>query len=105
MRKTSMFGLLAKVALTLASATTTPDVDTLVSCLQNGSPSDAVLTPSSPEYNTSRLANINTRISYFPAAIVFPNTAQDVQKYVKCGAASGVAVVGRSGGHSYASYG
>ncbi|CAE7234010.1 unnamed protein product, partial [Rhizoctonia solani] len=55
-------------------------------------------------YNTSRLANINARISYFPIAIVFPNTARDVQKYVKCGADAGVAVVGRSGGHSYASY-
>jgi FAD/FMN-containing dehydrogenase len=28
-----------------------------------------------------------------------------VQKYVVCGAVFGVAVVGRSGGHSYASYG
>ncbi|CAE6511492.1 unnamed protein product [Rhizoctonia solani] len=44
-------------------------------------------------------------MAYYPVAIVFPTTAQDVQKYVKCGAASGVAVVGRSGGHSYASYG
>ncbi|KAG8763423.1 hypothetical protein FRC11_004034 [Ceratobasidium sp. 423] len=103
MRRTSMFGLLTKAALTLASTITTSNG--LVACLQNGSPSNVVLTPSSPEYNTSRLANINTRISYFPAAIVFPSTAQDVQKYVKCGAASGVAVVGRSGGHSYASYG
>ncbi|KAH7341046.1 hypothetical protein B0J17DRAFT_653852 [Rhizoctonia solani] len=103
MRTTSMLGLLIKVVLTLASTITTSD--TLIACLQKGSPSDAVLTPSSPGYNTSRLANINARISYLPTAIVFPNTAQDVQKYVKCGAASGVAVVGRSGGHSYASYG
>ncbi|CAE6516964.1 unnamed protein product [Rhizoctonia solani] len=105
MRRTSisMFGLLLKAALIFASTTTTND--TFIACLQDGSPGDAVLTPYSPGYNTSRLANINSRISYFPAAIVFPITAQDVQKYVKCGAASGVAVVGRSGGHSYASYG
>ncbi|KDN34598.1 hypothetical protein RSAG8_12297, partial [Rhizoctonia solani AG-8 WAC10335] len=99
---TSMFGLLVQAVSTLAS---TAASGSLRACLQNGSPSDAVLIPSSTGYNTSRLANINARISYFPAAIVFPNTAQDVQKYIKCGASSGVAVVGRSGGHSYASYG
>ncbi|CAE6511498.1 unnamed protein product [Rhizoctonia solani] len=103
MWSTSICGLLLQAVLILASTTTTGD--TLIACLQNGSPSDAVLVPSSAGYNTSRLAKINARISYFPAAIVFPNTAQDVQKYVKCGAANGVAVVGRSGGHSYASYG
>ncbi|CUA68151.1 Reticuline oxidase-like protein [Rhizoctonia solani] len=103
MWSTSICGLLLQAVLTLASTTTTGD--TLIACLQNGSPSDAVLVPSSAGYNTSRLAKINARISYFPAAIVFPNTPQDVQKYAKCGAANGVAVVGRSGGHSYASYG
>ncbi|CAE7089831.1 unnamed protein product [Rhizoctonia solani] len=100
MWSTLLFTLLAP-AFTFASASTG---DTLVACLRSGSPPDAVLTPSSAGYNTSRLANINARISYFPIAIVFPNTARDVQKYVKCGADAGVAVVGRSGGHSYASY-
>ncbi|KAF8610254.1 FAD-binding domain-containing protein [Ceratobasidium sp. AG-I] len=69
------------------------------------SPSGAILTPSSPGYNVSAMANINLRLVYRPAAITYPKTPQDVQKYVKCGAKYGVAVVARSGGHSYASYG
>lgn len=99
-------GLFLK-ALTFVSANVV-DIDrrdAFTSCLERSEPNDTILTPSSPEYNTSRLANINLRLTYWPAAIVYPDTAQDVQKYVKCAAKYGVAVVGRSGGHSYASYG
>ncbi|KAB5596440.1 Cannabidiolic acid synthase [Ceratobasidium theobromae] len=73
-------------------------------CLSNGSSSGQVVTPSSSGYSLSRAA-FNQRLSYKPAAIVYPSSPQDVQKYVKCAASSGIAVVGRSGGHSYAAYG
>ncbi|CAE6485058.1 unnamed protein product [Rhizoctonia solani] len=100
------FGLLfAAVALTWGTSSAAERRSVFTSCLEKAGPSDAVLTPSSTGYNASRNANINRRISYFPAAIVFPSKPQDVQKYVKCAAAYGVAVVARSGGHSYASYG
>ncbi|CAE6520828.1 unnamed protein product [Rhizoctonia solani] len=78
--------------------------DAFTDCLSNGSPSGAVVTPSSSNYGSARAA-FNQRLSFKPAAIVFPSSPQDVQKYVNCAASAGVAVVGRSGGHSYAAYG
>lgn len=73
-------------------------------CLSNGGPSGSVVTPSSSNYGSARAA-FNQRLSYQPAAIVYPSSPQDVQKYVNCAASSGIAIVGRSGGHSYAAYG
>ncbi|CAE6516852.1 unnamed protein product [Rhizoctonia solani] len=105
--------MLARVAtIVLASAATfvngvTIDLerrDAFTDCLSNGSPSGAVVTPSSSNYRSARAA-FNQRLSFKPAAIVYPSSSQDVQKYVKCAASAGVAVVGRSGGHSYAAYG
>ncbi|KAG8691326.1 hypothetical protein FRC11_004971 [Ceratobasidium sp. 423] len=105
--------MLARVAtIVLASAATfaygaTIDVerrDAFTDCLLNGSPSGAVVTPSSSNYGSTRAA-FNQRLSFKPVAIVFPSSPQDVQKYVKCAASVGVAAVGRSGGHSYAAYG
>ncbi|KDN51783.1 hypothetical protein RSAG8_00331, partial [Rhizoctonia solani AG-8 WAC10335] len=105
--------MLARVAtIVLASAATfahgaTIDVerrDAFTDCLSNGSPSGAVVTPSSSNYGSARAA-FNQRLSFKPAALVFPSSPQDVQKYVKCAASAGVAVVARSGGHSYAAYG
>ncbi|CAE6520834.1 unnamed protein product [Rhizoctonia solani] len=100
------FGLLfATIVLTSSTASVAERRSAFTSCLEKGGPSDTVLTPSSPGYDASRNATTNKRLSYLPAAIAFPSKSQDVQKYVKCAAAYGVAVVGRSGGHSYASYG
>ncbi|CAE6400780.1 unnamed protein product [Rhizoctonia solani] len=78
--------------------------DAFSDCLSNGSPSGAVVTSSSSNYGSARAA-FNRRLSFKPAAIVFPSSPQDVQKYVKCASSAGVAVVARSGGHSYAAYG
>ncbi|KAG8691327.1 hypothetical protein FRC11_004972 [Ceratobasidium sp. 423] len=97
--------LFAAVALASDTASAAERRSAFTSCLEKDGPSDAVLTPSSPSYDASRNATTNKRISYHPAAIVFPSKPQDVQKYVRCAAIYGVAVVGRSGGHSYASYG
>ncbi|KAF8610252.1 FAD-binding domain-containing protein [Ceratobasidium sp. AG-I] len=78
--------------------------DTFTSCLTNSGSGGTIVTPSSSDYASSRAA-FNQRLSYQPAAIAFPKSAADVQKYVNCAVASGIPVVGRSGGHSYAAYG
>ncbi|CAE6432299.1 unnamed protein product [Rhizoctonia solani] len=105
--------MLARIAaIVLASAATfahgaTIDFerrDAFTDCLSNGSPSGAVVTSSSSNYGSTRAA-FNQRLSFKPAAIVFPSSPQDVQKYVKCAASASVPVVARSGGHSYAAYG
>ncbi|CUA68677.1 putative FAD-linked oxidoreductase YvdP [Rhizoctonia solani] len=86
------------------SSVATTQNQTLANCLQRGKTNDTIILPDSPTYNEAASFTFNRRLLYQPAAIVYPNTAQDVQKYVKCAASSGVAVVARSGGHSYGSY-
>ncbi|KAF8610253.1 FAD-binding domain-containing protein [Ceratobasidium sp. AG-I] len=100
------------VAVVLASAVTfasaaVVDVeprDTFTSCLTSNGSGGTVVTPSSSSYTSSRAA-FNKRLSYQPAAIAYPSSPADVQKYVKCAATSETPVVARSGGHSYAAYG
>ncbi len=58
-----------------------------------------LVTPSSPSYQNDSLP-INLRLTYQPAALVYPNTTEDVSKAVKCGVANDVKVTARSGGHS-----
>ncbi|CAE6374229.1 unnamed protein product [Rhizoctonia solani] len=76
----------------------------LAGCLQQGSTKDTIVLPSSLDYEAAAHDTFNQRLLYSPAAVVYPTTAQDVQRYVRCAAASGTAVAARSGGHSYASY-
>ncbi|KAG9078674.1 hypothetical protein FS749_009267 [Ceratobasidium sp. UAMH 11750] len=78
--------------------------DMFTSCLQNSGSGETIVTSSSSNYGTARAA-FNQRLSYKPAAIVYPKSPADVQKYVKCAASGKKPVVGRSGGHSYAAYG
>ncbi|KAF9263809.1 FAD-binding domain-containing protein [Marasmius fiardii PR-910] len=47
----------------------------------------------------------NTRFTFTPAAIAYPQTAQDVSKVVKVAVANGLSVSARSGGHSYVANG
>ncbi|KFA63304.1 hypothetical protein S40285_07641 [Stachybotrys chlorohalonatus IBT 40285] len=47
----------------------------------------------------------NERIPYVPAAIAVPSTVAHIQDAVACGAAHGVKVSAKGGGHSYASFG
>ncbi|RPD61410.1 FAD-binding domain-containing protein [Lentinus tigrinus ALCF2SS1-6] len=49
-------------------------------------------------------APFNLRFKYKPAAIVYPKDAAGVAAAVKCGAAHGVKVNARGGGHSYAAF-
>ncbi|KAG9095339.1 hypothetical protein FRC06_009895 [Ceratobasidium sp. 370] len=78
--------------------------DTFTACLQNSGSGGTIVTPSSSNYGTARAA-FNQRLSFKPAAIAYPISSADIQKYVNCAAASNIPVVGRSGGHSYAAYG
>ena len=45
-------------------------------------------------------ASLHCRFKYKPAALVYPNDAAGVAAAVKCGAAHGVKVNARGGGHS-----
>ncbi|QRW22693.1 FAD-binding domain protein [Rhizoctonia solani] len=96
-KSTLLFGALA---LSLAAAQS----QDLATCLQQGSTNDTVILPSSFGYEAAAYATFNQRLLYNPTAVVYPTTAQDIQRYVRCAAASGVPIAARSGGHSYASY-
>ncbi|KAK1231407.1 hypothetical protein PQX77_005469 [Marasmius sp. AFHP31] len=62
------------------------------------------LFPGDDGYEVARQA-FNQRFNIQPAAITFPATSDDVSEIVKIGAANGVRVVARSGGHSYTANG
>lgn len=55
--------------------------------------------------HTQALKPFNLRVTFKPAAYSVPQTTKQVQDAVSCGAASGVQVTAKSGGHSYASHG
>ncbi|KAG8776302.1 hypothetical protein FRC12_000995 [Ceratobasidium sp. 428] len=98
--------LVVLVAANFASGTVV-DVErrtAFTSCLTSSGSGGTIVTPSSSTYDSGRAA-FNQRLSFKPAAIAYPKSPADVQKYVKCAASNKIAVVGRSGGHSYAAYG
>ncbi|KAI1794830.1 FAD-binding domain-containing protein [Ganoderma leucocontextum] len=117
----SLSGLLSFVSLSVSVAVGSPsdflnlkvnvDLDhvnrhynsstSLITCLTKAGLNP--VTPSSPSYQNDTLP-INLRLIYQPTALVYPNTAEDVSKAVRCGAANDVKVTARSGGHSYASF-
>ncbi|KAG0357581.1 hypothetical protein BG005_003365 [Podila minutissima] len=78
----------------------------LIACLQqiNGSSNSVLTAPSSKAYNTDRLG-FNLRFNYKPAAIFHPRSEDDGAAAIRCAALHNVAVVPRSGGHSYEGYG
>ncbi|KAH7334064.1 hypothetical protein B0J17DRAFT_675201 [Rhizoctonia solani] len=86
------------------SSITTAQSQELAECLRRGSTNDTIVLPIDSAYYAVAYDTFNQRLLYEPVAVVYPDTAQDVQRYVRCAAASGVAVAARSGGHSYASY-
>ena len=57
--------------------------------------------PGSPGYQTSWVQPYNLDIQVVPAAVVRPQTAEDVSGIVKCAAANNLKVQAKSGGHSY----
>ncbi|KAG8920485.1 hypothetical protein FRC02_000879 [Tulasnella sp. 418] len=87
----------------VAATTISSRQSTFIQCL-DGTSGITVLDPSDSGYQDARLA-FNRRLSYSPAAIVYPTSVSHVQQAVKCAATSSVSVVARSGGHSYAAFG
>ncbi|KAK3302787.1 uncharacterized protein B0T15DRAFT_505774 [Chaetomium strumarium] len=61
--------------------------------------------PDSPVYQAAWVKPYNLEIQVTPAAVVRPQTAEDVAGVVQCAAAYGVKVQARSGGHSYGNHG
>jgi FAD/FMN-containing dehydrogenase len=66
--------------------------------------SGPVLAPGSSVYETARLVYNERFDGVRPLAVVRPATAADVQALVRWSQKTGVAIVPRSGGHSYAGY-
>ncbi|KAG0084135.1 hypothetical protein BGZ93_001372 [Podila epicladia] len=77
-----------------------------ITCLQHikGNSNSVLNAPSSRAYNTDRLG-FNLRFNYKPAAIFHPSSKDDAVAAIQCAAIHNVAVVPRSGGHSYEGYG
>lgn len=83
-----------------ASVSGNSTVGSLQSCLQNLSP----VFPNSQNYGQDS-APFNQAFNWKPAAIVYPQSTNDVAQAVKCAASSGYKVSARAGGHSYAAFG
>jgi len=66
--------------------------------------SGPVLAPGSSAYETARLVYNERFDGVRPLAVVRPSNAADVQQLVRWSQKTGVAIVPRSGGHSYAGY-
>ncbi|RPD53461.1 FAD-binding domain-containing protein [Lentinus tigrinus ALCF2SS1-7] len=75
--------------------------NTFVNCLEQAGLDPVLQDEASYAANSSAY---NLRFNYKPAAIVYPNNSTQVAAAVKCGAASGVKVNARGGGHSYAAF-
>ncbi|KAL2020035.1 hypothetical protein VTK56DRAFT_8938 [Thermocarpiscus australiensis] len=61
--------------------------------------------PSDPFYQVTWVQPYNLDIQISPAAVVRPQTAEDISGVIKCAAANDVKVQAKSGGHSYGNYG
>ncbi|GAB1319837.1 Berberine bridge enzyme [Madurella fahalii] len=61
--------------------------------------------PSNPLYQVAWVKPYNLDIPVSPAAVVRPQTAEDISGVIKCAAANNVKVQTKSGGHSYGNYG
>ncbi|EEA23606.1 hypothetical protein TMatcc_002479 [Talaromyces marneffei ATCC 18224] len=64
----------------------------------------AVVTPLSPNYNSS-LSIYNLNIPILPAAVTYPSTTKQVAGIVRCAAEGHYKVQAKGGGHSYGNYG
>ncbi|KAK5659792.1 hypothetical protein OQA88_1003 [Cercophora sp. LCS_1] len=61
--------------------------------------------PSNPLYQIQWVKPYNLDVHVTPAAVVRPETAQDVSNIIICAKESGVKVQAKSGGHSFGNYG
>lgn len=76
-------------------------------CLLDAVGNDAslVVFPTAPLYETMDVNAYNLDYPVTPAAVTFPESAEQVAAIVKCAANADVKVQPKSGGHSYANYG
>ena len=61
--------------------------------------------PSDPLYQLIDVQAFNLNVPIIPAAVTFPETADQVSAIVQCAAKEGYQVQAKSGGHSYGNYG
>ncbi|KAK3368489.1 hypothetical protein B0H63DRAFT_76736 [Podospora didyma] len=61
--------------------------------------------PENPLYQISWVKRYNLDVHVTPAAVVRPDTSQDIADIIKCATANKVKVQAKSGGHSYANFG
>ncbi|KAJ4290040.1 hypothetical protein N0V88_006843 [Collariella sp. IMI 366227] len=61
--------------------------------------------PSTPLYQTLWVKPYNLDIKVTPAAVVRPETADDISGIIKCAVANSVPIQAKSGGHSYGNFG
>lgn len=57
-----------------------------------------------PLYETADVQPYNLNFPIVPAAVTFPETAEQVSAIVQCAAKGGYKVQAKSGGHSYGNY-
>lgn len=80
---------------------------TITKCLVAalGGYSNLVAFPSQANFSSDNVRPYNLDYPVIPAAVTFPQTAQQVASVVKCASGSGYKVQAKSGGHSYGNYG
>lgn len=76
-------------------------------CLLSATGNDAsrVAYPGDISHAGRDLEALNLNIPVVPAAITYPNTADEISNIVRCAADYGFKVQPKSGGHSYGNYG
>jgi hypothetical protein len=79
-------------------------LETCLNAVGNGR-SGFVGYPSNPFYQIQWVKPYNLDVHVTPAAVVRPQTAQDISQVLQCATANGKKVQAKSGGHSYANYG
>jgi len=86
---------------TPAMGNTPSALETCINAVGNGR-SDFVGYPSTPFYQISWVKPYNLDVFVTPAAVVRPQTAQDISLVIQCANTNNVKVQAKSGGHSYA---
>ncbi|KAK4238053.1 hypothetical protein C8A03DRAFT_33954 [Achaetomium macrosporum] len=91
----------------MGNAFSTNMASTLQECIEAVSHGRAEFAgfPSDPSYQTAWVKPYNLEIPVTPAAVVRPQTAEDIAGFIQCAAAYNVKVQAKSGGHSYGNYG